>query len=196
MAAAHRIAIIQGHPDPDGGHFCHALARAYAEGARAAGREVQFVSVGAMNFPLLRSQRDFDAATPPPEIAAAQQAITWADHLVIIFPLWLGSLPALLKGFFEQVFRPGFTSGALATGRGGHKGLRGRSARIVVTMGMPAFVYRGFYRAHGVKNLQRNILAFVGIRPIATSLIGMVEGGQAARRKWIARMFDLGREAR
>jgi putative NADPH-quinone reductase len=62
----------------------------------------------------------------------------------------------------------------------------------VVTMGMPAMVYRWVYRAHSVKALERNILGFVGIAPIHETLIGMVEGKDSARRRWLARLRELG----
>jgi putative NADPH-quinone reductase len=72
--------------------------------------------------------------------------------------------------------------------------LTGKSARIVVTMGMPAFFYRFYFRAHGGKGLKRSILGLSGIKPIKESLIGMVEGSQAAREKWLAKMRVLGSE--
>jgi putative NADPH-quinone reductase len=74
-----------------------------------------------------------------------------------------------------------------------HKRLRGKSARLVVTMGMPAVVYRVWFRAHGVKGIERNVLAFCGFRPIREDLIGMVEETSGKRRaKWLARMRQRG----
>jgi putative NADPH-quinone reductase len=189
-----RITIIQGHPDPDGRHFGHALAQAYREGAEAAGHEVRLVEVAKLDFPLLRSQQDFDHGSPPDALRPAQEAIAWADHLVILYPLWLGDLPALLKGFLEQVLRPEFAFTKTSPDRPAHKRLTGRSARVVVTMGMPAFAYRWFYRAHSLKNLERNILKFCGIGPVRSSLIGMVETGDGRRRaKWLMKMRALGK---
>lgn len=133
-----KVAIIQGHPTPDGGHFCHALAEAYAHGARDAGHEVRTVIVAELDFPLLRSKDAWQAGAPPVVIQEAQETIRWAEHLVIIYPLWLGAMPAILKGFFEQVFRPGFAIAKSDSGMLGKKLLKGKSARIVVTMGMPA----------------------------------------------------------
>jgi putative NADPH-quinone reductase len=103
-------------------------------------------------------------------------------------------MPALLKGFLEQTFRPGFAIGQATKGdrRGGL--LRGKSARIVVTMGMPALVYRWFYGAHGLKSLERNVLRFAGIAPIRESLIGMIEAGDGRRRaRWLDKMRAFGR---
>lgn len=190
---ARRIAIIQGHPDGGSEHFCHALAAAYAEGAAEAGHPVKRIGVAALDFPLLRTKREFDSGDPPADIREAQGAIAWANHLVIVYPLWLGGMPALLKGFFEQTFRPGFAADAGAEGRGWAQLLKGRSARVVVTMGMPALVYRLFYRAHGLKNLERNILGFAGVRPVRSTLIGMVGAMDAGRRAaWLNRMRALG----
>jgi putative NADPH-quinone reductase len=187
-----RIAIIQGHPDPRGGHFGHSLAEAYAQGAAEAGHEVKRIEVAKLEFPILRTKLEWESGEVSPPIRQSQEAIAWANHLVILYPLWLGTMPALLKALLEQVFRPGFAIDQAK--HGWKKRLRGKSARIVVTMGMPAFIYRWYFHAHSLKNLERNILAFSGIGPINASLIGMVEGASAKREKWIAHMRKLGRK--
>ncbi len=186
-----RIVLILGHPDPRGEHFCHALAAAYEAGARAAGHEVRVVDAARADFPLLRSAQEWRGAAPA-AIRRAQQDLLWAEHLVLVFPLWLGDLPALFKGFLEQLLRPGFAVGEAAPGRLWKKLLKGRSARVVVTMGMPALFYRIYYRAHSVKNLQRNILDFCGISPVRTTLIGMVDTG-SVRAAWLEKLAALGR---
>jgi putative NADPH-quinone reductase len=111
------LAIIQGHPDPQGNHYGHALAAAYAQSAAAAGHEVQIIDVARLEFPLLRTKEDFEHGAPPDSICQAQQTIRWAEHLLIFYPLWGGTMPALLKGFLEQVFRPNFISDRAETGK-------------------------------------------------------------------------------
>lgn len=190
-----RILIIQGHPDPDISHFGHALAAAYSEGAVAAGHELRTLGVASLEFPLLRSQHDWEHGPLPPGLAPAQADIAWAQHLVLMFPLWLGDMPAMLKGFLEQVARPGFAFKAGATNPFQAKGLAGRSARVVVTMGMPAAVYRWYFRAHSVKSLERNILGFVGVSPVEHTLIGGVAGlSPASAKTWLTRLRRLGGE--
>jgi putative NADPH-quinone reductase len=189
---ARRIAIIQGHPDPSASHFCHALADAYEAGARKAGHDVRKITVAALDFPVLRTQEDFLSGAPSPEIGQCQADIAWADHLVLFYPLWLGTMPALLKAFLEQVFRPGF---AFEVGSNPlwAKRLKGKSVRVIITMGMPAFFYRWYFRAHSLKSLERNVLGFCGIGPIRESLVGMVEAKSDVRRKkWLARMAKFG----
>ncbi|MDO9487843.1 MAG: NAD(P)H-dependent oxidoreductase [Sphingomonadaceae bacterium] len=186
-----RVTLIIGHPDPDRSRFGHALAAAYAEGARAARRHVRVITVADLDFPLLRSQHDWLEGTPPPAIARAQADIEWADHIAIFYPLWLGDVPALLKGFLEQALRPGF---ALRYRDGGlpEKLLAGRSADVIVTMGMPSFVYGAWFGAHSLRSLKRNVLAFVGIAPVRSTIIGSVEASSKARARWLSRMQDLG----
>lgn len=195
MASRH-ILILQGHPDRSGTHFGHALAESYRLGALAMSHEVRTIAIAELEFPLLRSKAEWDAGLPPPGLVSAQADIVWADHLVIFFPLWLGDMPALLKGFLEQVARPGFAFGNSAQGGMGKKLLTGRSARIVVTMGMPAFVYRWYFGAHAVRLLERNILRFVGIAPVRRTVIGMVEGKSALpRQRWLGLLERLGRRS-
>jgi putative NADPH-quinone reductase len=191
-----RVLLIQGHPDPAGGHLGHALAEAYAAGARDAGHAVRTLVVTQIDFPLLRSQKEWKEGHLPLALAPAQEAIRWAEHLVFFFPLWLGGMPALLKAFLEQVARPGFAFAYEAGNPMGKKLLTGRSARLAVTMGMPAVVYRYYFRAHSLKALERNILGFVGIAPIHETLIGRVEAmDDRARSKWFDRLRALGYQA-
>lgn len=169
---------------------------AYVESARAAGHELREIGVAGLLLPPLGSAHEWEATDVPETVRHCQNDIAWAEHLVIVYPLWLGGMPAVLKGFLEQVLRPGF-----AVGKQGEAAftqlLRGRSARIIITMGMPALVYRWYFGAHSLKSLERNILRFCGIGPIRESLIGNVETvGPTGRAKWLDRMRKLGRRGR
>ncbi len=124
---AKRIAIIQGHPDPGEAHFCHALAAAYETAAQKAGHEVRRITVAGLDFPVLRSKTEFETGTPSPDIAQVQADIAWAEHVVLIYPLWLGTMPALLKAFLEQVFRPDFAFDIGASSTAGRSGSRARA---------------------------------------------------------------------
>jgi putative NADPH-quinone reductase len=189
------VVIIQGHPDPAGGHLCNALADAYAHGAEQAGHAVTRIDVATLTFPWLRTKQEFETGQLPDALRAAQVAIGGADHLCIVYPLWLGKLPAILKAFLEQIFRPGFAFPM--SGRTWRRPLKGKSARIVVTMGMPVLIYRWYFGAHGLKSLERSILQFCGIGPCRESLFGMIETASAAKRaRWIEGMRKFGAAAR
>ncbi|GAB4538336.1 MAG: NAD(P)H-dependent oxidoreductase [Parvularculaceae bacterium] len=190
-----KILVIQGHPDGSKRHYCHALADAYAEGAERAGHQVQRLNVASCDVPIIRSPEEW--ATPPTgDMAEAQGLIAWADHLVFIYPLWMGGMPALLRAFLEQVARGGFAIREVEGGKRWEQGLKGKSARIVVTMGMPGQVYRWFFGAHSLKAFERNILKFAGVDPVRDTVIGLVEAlGDDKREKIVEEMRKLGARA-
>jgi putative NADPH-quinone reductase len=188
-----RLTIVQGHPNPAGNRLCHALADAYALGAAAAGHEVMRIEVARLDFPILRTKEEFETGHLPESLVEAQNAIVSAQHLVIVFPLWHGTMPALLKAFIEQVMRPGvaleYREHGFPTGL-----LTGRSARLVVTMGMPALIYRWYFRARGVRGLEHSVLKFAGMKPVRETLLGMVDAASdAKRRRWLDRVRNYGR---
>ena len=182
-----RIAIIQGHPDPAGHHLLHAMADAYAEAAIVAGHEVRRIEVAGLEFSLLRTQVDFETGALPPALVQPCEDMRWAEHWVFLFPLWHGTMPALFKGFLEHIFRPGF---AMAYNKGGFpkRLLAGRSARIVVTMGMPVLLYRWYFGGYGLRAFERSMLGFAGIKPIRESLYGLSFADENKRGRWIGDM--------
>lgn len=187
-----RILVINGHPDPSAERLSAALSAAYAKGAKADGHDVRRIVVGDLGFPLLRAADEFENESPPPCIAAAQRDIAWADHLVVVFPLWLGGLPALTKGFFEQVFRPRFamrwkTKNPMPEGL-----LKGTSVRLIVTMGMPAAVYRLAFGATGVRSFETSVLRLAGLHITGRTLIGGAGAlSAAAARGWLKKVALL-----
>jgi len=192
-----KIFVIQGHPDSSEAHFCHALEHSYADAAEAAGHSVRRVRIAGLDFPLLHSEKEFHGELPP-ALRESREALLWAEHLVLIYPLWLGTMPALVKAWLEQLFRPGIAlSEPDATSAWPRALLKDKSSRVVVTMGMPALAYRWFYRAHSLKSLERNILRFSGVGPISETLIGMVAADNPrAREKYLEKMRELGQRGR
>ena len=191
-----KFTVIEGHPDPSEGRLNQALADRYAEAAVAAGHEVRRIDVARMEFPLLRSADEFTSGAASSEIRAAQADIAWADRLAVFFPLWIGDMPALLKAFVEQTFRPGFALG-YGDGRSPRGLLTGKSARIVVTMGMPSLIYRTVFGEHAIKSLILN-LRMCGVAPAQATLIGNAgEVCESRARRLFARMARLAeRDAR
>jgi len=188
------VCVLQGHPHGEGKHLCHAIADAYADGAKSAGAKIKRIDLGAMDIPMLRDPADF--GKPPIEsVVAAQQAIKASQHLVVVYPLWLGTMPAVVKAFFEQLCRNKFAIEADAKGGWPRQMLKGKSARVIVTMGMPAAAFKLMFGAHGVRGFESSILGMGGIKPIRETLIGGV--GDLSRNKseaLLARMRKLGKE--
>lgn len=196
MGNSRNILIIDGHPDPESNHFCHALADHYRKGAESAGHTVELFRIAEIDFPLLRSAKDYDTQPVPQVLQPASSAIQACDHLVLIYPLWLGTLPALTKAFLEQVFHRETAFEPAEEGKWPRGRLVGKSARVIVTMGMPGFVYRLWYGAHSLKSLERNMLKFIGFKPVRDTIFGMVEAvSDDKRRSWLASIEELGRKA-
>lgn len=189
-----RITIIDGHPDQSEGHLNHALADRYAYSAREAGHEVRRITLAHIHVPLLRNVNEFYGAQAPESLRDAQRDIAWADHLAFFFPLWHGSMPALMKAFIEQTFRPGFAMDYGGKNRFPKQLFKGKSARIVVTMGMPAFIYRSVFGGYGVKAFERSTLALCGVRPIEETLLGMAGDSRVRGSKYIDLMDVLAKE--
>jgi putative NADPH-quinone reductase len=194
VQASRQILVIDGHPDPAPDHLVHALADACTRGGRRAGHKVRRVNIADMNFPILRSNSAWRADPVGHDIRHSQEAIKWAEHMILLYPLWLGDVPALLKAFLEQALRPGF---ALREGAPPDQAamLGGRSARLIVTMGMPAAVYRQHFGEHSLKSLEHNVLGFVGIDPISWTLIDNVEHDHSDGTDWLRLAERLGAEA-
>ncbi len=191
-----RIVIIDGHPDPDAHRYVHALVDAYESGARAAGHEVTVLRVASLDFPFLRSKADFYGGTIPHAVRDAQQAIIRCDHLVIVYPLWIGDMPALLKGFLEQLFRRSVAYSEKSARSHGNNILSGKSARLIITMAMPAVYCRSPFGTHTRKALERSAGGYLGISPVRSQIIGRVEElSNEQRTAILEQMMVHGRKA-
>ena len=189
-----RILILLGHPAGDS--FCNALADAYQAGAIAAGHTVERIDLHALAFdPILHA--GYTRAQPlEPDLQAAQAAIARAEHLVFVYPLWWGGLPALLKGFLDRVLLPGFAFKYRDGSALWDRLLSGRSAHLLVTMDSPPWYYRWIDRMPGHRQMRRTILEFCGIRPVRISDFGPLRSADPARRQgWLAAAYRHGREA-
>jgi putative NADPH-quinone reductase len=187
-----QICLIQGHPEDSPKTLCAALARSYLDGAKAGGHKVRKLNVAALDVPYLTASAEFP--TPPPDqIQEAQGIIAAADHVVFIYPLWLGSMPAKLKAFLEQIARNEFLIKQDPKGGWPTKRMSGKSARVIVTMGMPAAAYQVLFGKTGVKSLEQGILTLSGFKPVRDTLIGSVGAADEKQRmKWLTAVRALG----
>ncbi|HVN43300.1 MAG TPA: NAD(P)H-dependent oxidoreductase [Steroidobacteraceae bacterium] len=192
-----RILIIDGHPDAEGQHFVHELAEFYRTGAKEGGHDVRMIKVGGLRFPLIKNSRSYLKSKVPESIAASQKSILWAEHVVMFYPLWLGTLPAKLKGFLEQVLRPGFAFAERGPGQHPRRLLKGRSARLVVTRGMPGLFDEVDRSPNSIRNVADEVLGLCGVKPVR---IMVYEGAEsmtdAERDKAHYDMRSLGANAR
>ncbi|MBF6032402.1 NAD(P)H-dependent oxidoreductase [Pseudomonas sp. P155] len=179
-----RILLILGHPS--GASFCAALAERYVQSAIDAGHEVRQLRLGELDFdPVLREgYRQIQALEEA--LSVAQSDILWAEHLTLVYPIWWGGIPALLKGFFDRVFLPGFAFKYRKGKAFPDKLLKGRTAHLLVTMDTPPWYYRWFYRMPGLHQVRKTTLEFCGIKPLRTLTFGPVLGSSDHQRKtWL-----------
>jgi NAD(P)H dehydrogenase (quinone) len=189
-----RIAIIVGNPLHDS--YSEALGQAYQRGAESGGHQATVFMLGRMNFDAILREGYRREQALEPDLAAARAAFVACDHVVIIFPLWCGDMPAILKGFFERILQPDLLSIQKSGGKASWKIFKGKSARVIMTMGMPGWFYRIYYGAHALKLLRRNILQLVGITPVRSTCYGMIEAvSDDTRKSWLREVEALGHDA-
>lgn len=187
-----KVLLINGHPDRES--FGAALANSYTAGASEKGVDIEQVNLIDLDFNpiLLHGYR-----VPMPledDLVAVQDKIKQADHLVLVYPTWWGTAPALLKGFFDRILLPGFAFKY-------HKGrmlpeqlLKGKSARLIVTMNTPPLLYKLLYKNRGIKLVKDMTLGFCGIKPIKVTKIGPIRHSSDTRRaEWLEQVKELGR---
>ncbi len=190
-----KIGIVVGHPKADS--YCAALGRAYLRGALEGGHEARLLMLGEMSFdPVLREGYRGEQSLEP-DLIDAREAFLAADHVVLIFPLWCGDMPAILKGFIERILQREVLALRNNPSMAAWKMFKGKSARIIMTTGMPGFFYRWYFGAHALKLLRRNILQFIGIKPVRATIHGMIEGvSDGKRQEWLRETEALGFAAR
>lgn len=186
-----RIAVILGHPNPNS--FCGALASAYAEGARKAGCAVRRIDISSLNFdPILHGGFKGDQLEEQ-DVLEARETLSWADHHVWIWPVWYGFAPALVKGFVERVMVPGFAVEPLHHPPYYRPLLTGRTGRVIVTMQMPLVAYRLLAGSRATRIFRKQILEFIGLKPVKETLYCRVEDSSDAKRAaWLKQARALG----
>lgn len=186
-----KILVILGQPQRNS--YGGALAQAYIEGARAAGAEVREICLGDLRFDACPVSGAPNPAGLEPDLAQAQESIKWAEHLVFVYPIWWGTIPALLKGFVERVFLPGFAVNFRDNSPLWDKLLTGRSARLIVTLNTPSWIYRWYFGRPGHNTMKKTILQFCGVSPVRITEVGPIKNSTDAKRKqWLDQVRALG----
>lgn len=177
------IAIILGHPNKKS--FCAALAKSYEEGAKLAGHKVKTINVIDMKFNALEQVKIMEK-----DVKDAQETISWAKHLVFVFPNWWSTMPALMKGFFDRVFSSGFAFKYVSYLKW-NKLLKGKSARVISTMGTPKMIYQCFM-GNPIKRNMEATLKFCGIKPVKYTYVhSITKLNEDDRKKWLNKIKKI-----
>jgi len=187
-----KILIINGHPDKES--LCFGLAESYMKGAESAGAVCTIVNLIDLKFNPILMHGYRERTELEPDLLKIQQDIVDADHLVFVYPTWWGTYPALLKGFIDRVFLPGFAFKYRDNSLFWDKLLKGKTARLIVTMDTPAWYYSLIYRSPGHNSMKKGLLGFCGIKPVKIITFGPVKTSNEKRRTdWLAICEKLGK---
>ncbi|SFT95050.1 Putative NADPH-quinone reductase (modulator of drug activity B) [Algoriphagus locisalis] len=186
-----KILIINGHPDAESFNF--ALSEAYKKGAAKAGAEIKQINIRELDFnPNLqfgyRKRTELE-----PDLLEAQEKLKWAEHLVWIYPVWWGSVPAMMKGFLDRVMLPGFAFQKRENSLWWDKSLTGKTARIICTLDQPEWYYRLVYRSPSHHAMKRVTLNYIGVKKVRITAIGPIRlSKKEFREKWLKKVQKLG----
>lgn len=188
-----RILIINAHPDKKS--LCFALAESYKKGADMNGDQCQLVHLIDLKFNPILTHGYRLVSELEPDLLKIQQDILQADHLVFVYPNWWATFPALLKGFIDRVFLPNFAFKYRDNSPFWDKLLKGKTARLIVTMDTPKWYYCLVNRNAGHHALKTGVLKFCGIKPVKISAFATVKSSDLKKRKkWLAIVEKLGKE--
>ncbi|PID43656.1 MAG: NADPH:quinone reductase [Gammaproteobacteria bacterium] len=189
-----KILVILGHPDTTS--FCASLAKEYTDGARSAGADVRELRLGELKFDPVLWQGYEKIQALEPDLIKAQELILWSNHIVFVYPTWWGAMPALMKGFFDRTFLPGFAFRFRDNSPFWDKLLQGRTAHLLVTMDTPPWYYRWVFQRPGHNEMKKTILGFCGVKVVKISEFAPIKGSsQEQREKWISNARSLGLNA-
>jgi NAD(P)H dehydrogenase (quinone) len=150
------------------------------------GHSIDEINVAELSFNLNLSKGYSTGVTMETDLITAQEKIKKADHIVWIYPLWWGMMPALLKGFIDRVFVPGFAFKYRQNSSKWDKLLKGKTTEIICTLDYPVFVFKLFFGEGGVKVMRKMVLDFCGLKTTKTTYIGPVKPSSPEQRKgWL-----------
>ena len=160
------------------------------------GIDVRELKLGDLNFDPILWNGYNKIQELEPDLVKASELIQWSDHIVFVYPNWWGTMPALMKGFFDRVFLPGFAFKYRDNSAFWDKLLSGRTAHLIVTMDTPPWYYRWIYHRPGHNEMKRTILGFCGIKVVKITEIAIVRNSlPKMRSKWISMAKKLGSNA-
>lgn len=188
-----KIFILLGQEDKE--TFCGHLAAAYERGAKDNGHDVRRANIGELQFDPILHKGYKVIQELEPDLKKIQEDIKWAEHVVIFYPTWWSSMPALLKGFFDRTWIPGFAYHFFKNGLGWHGLLHGRSARVIITMDNWPIVSRMLF-GDSTNEIGRAILKFSGFHPVRIKKIGALRHADDPKKEeWAQTVYNLGKRA-
>ena len=189
MAKNKKILVLLGHPDKE--TTCGSFAEAYEEGAKKAGYEVKRVNLGDLTFDPILHKGYKVIQELEPDLIALQDDFRWAEHIVLVYPNWWGTMPALLKGLFDRFYLPGFAFRFWKNGYGWDKLLKGRTGRVFITMDANPWLARILFGDNS-NEIRSAIFGFAGIDARVTKIGSLKNAKPGQKEKWKKKIFEMG----
>ncbi len=187
-----KILIINAHPYDQS--LGTAIASAYEKGAKEAGAEVKRINLYDLKFDPILHKGYHEIQELEPDLKMAQEAITWAEHLVFVYPIWWLNIPALFKGFIDRIILPGFGFKYASSKLFPEKLLKNKSARLLVTMDAPVWFNWLMYGNGGKSSLCGGVLGFCGVGPVCCTNFDKVKfRGPKEIESWLKKAEQMGR---
>ena len=167
------ILVINCNPARERKTLDASLAAAYAKGAKNSGYSVKEVSLATLKFaPILHEGYSKDQELEP-DLQMLRDSMVEAEHWVLVFSIWLGLPPALVKGFLERILTRGFAFEFNGNRPAALPALKGKSVHIIITCGMPSFVY-SWLSGQPTSKALRTIFKLCGMSVTGVSVFGSV----------------------
>ncbi|NCN52430.1 flavodoxin family protein [Candidatus Parcubacteria bacterium] len=190
MTKTKKILILLGNPDT--ATYTGVIADTYERSAREAGNEVQRFNIGELQFdPILhKGYKEIQALEQ--DLVTLQEAWKWADHVVIVYPNWWNTMPAILKGLFDRMWLPGFAFNFDKVTKKLIQRLKGKTARVIIVAGTHSPFSTWWKYGDYTNEIQHGILEFSGIKTKVTAFGPTERVDDVQRAKWCKEVEKLG----
>jgi putative NADPH-quinone reductase len=189
---AKKILVLLGNPDAN--TFTGRVADRYEHAARDAGHEVRRVNIGELHFDPILHEGYKTIQALEPDLVALQDTIRWADHIMIAYPNWWCTMPAILKGMFDRMWLPGFAFNFDKVTKKLTKRLSGKTARVIIVAGTHSPFKTWWKFGDYTNEIQYGILDFAGIKTKVTAYGPCDHVDDQCREQWMDEVDELGRK--
>lgn len=188
-----KILVLLGNPDADS--FSGRMADAYAEGAAEAGHDVVRVNLGDLKFDPILHKGYKEIQKLEPDLVALQDHFKNADHIVVVYPNWWCTMPALLKGLFDRFWLPGFAFNFEKDTKKPIKLMKGKTARVVIVSGTQSPFMTWWKFGDYTNEIQYGILEFAGIKTKVASFGPSERVAEPQKERWLKEIGLMGQRA-
>ncbi|MDP4185363.1 MAG: NAD(P)H-dependent oxidoreductase [Bacteroidota bacterium] len=175
--------VLYAHPARKS--FNRQVLRKVEEALEERDYEYEVRDLYALGFNPVLSQTDIDSIKfqkTPDDVRVEQELITWADQIILIFPLWWGGMPAILRGYIDRVFSYGFAYRFDEVGSIGL--LQGKRAIVLCSTGTSVEEMELTGLASSIRQIMKeSILEFCGLEVVAFNFLSAVSSVEEEMRE-------------